>query len=272
MHTRIPLVALFIGLNGCSWLEHSEPGSASLGHYAFTYSIDHRERAQLVQVFDDGKKTYLQFRNLASLDPTLKLNPELPAMTYTRSGPYAVLDGTYDQLYVTANDSTAIVHNARFAPAQPAAGSDDVVLQGQLQASQATIARLQQQLADLTAQLEQRQLANGQRYVLHFANNSAALGVEAPTLADLAAVARAAQQLSVIGYTDAARTSPFAASLAVSRAKNVKAALVRQGIEPTRITIDAYPAGHFAADNSTADGKAQNRRVEIRLTAQVAQL
>jgi len=50
----------------------------------------------------------------------------------------------------------------------------------------------------------------------------------------------------------------------VRRGVAVKRLLIAQGVDPARIRLFARSAGAFVADNRTAEGRAQNRRVEIR--------
>ncbi|MEO6314613.1 MAG: OmpA family protein [Chitinophagaceae bacterium] len=71
--------------------------------------------------------------------------------------------------------------------------------------------------------------------------------------------------LSVDGYTD--NTGTAAANLAVSakRATAVRDFLVKNGVEPERITINGYGQASPVADNSTAAGRSKNRRVELKL-------
>jgi OOP family OmpA-OmpF porin len=71
---------------------------------------------------------------------------------------------------------------------------------------------------------------------------------------------------TVIGYSDS--TGPEAANQRMSelRAEAVKAYLVtRHGIDPERITTEGRGEADPVGDNATAEGRAANRRVEIRL-------
>lgn len=76
--------------------------------------------------------------------------------------------------------------------------------------------------------------------------------------------------ISVIGHTDNVklqRTSPFASNwqLSVERAKAV-AKVLRPGLsDPGRIEIDGKADYEPVASNDTAEGRAQNRRVEVML-------
>ena len=56
-----------------------------------------------------------------------------------------------------------------------------------------------------------------------------------------------------------------AQQLSVRRAEAAKAHLVSQGIEPNRIYTEGRGASQPTADNSTAEGRAKNRRVELEL-------
>lgn len=70
----------------------------------------------------------------------------------------------------------------------------------------------------------------------------------------------------VIGYTDTREDTGPNRDLARRRAEAVRDYLVsRHNIDPTRIEIEARGASDPVGDNSTAEGRLQNRRVVIRL-------
>jgi OOP family OmpA-OmpF porin len=69
------------------------------------------------------------------------------------------------------------------------------------------------------------------------------------------------------GYTD--NTGGAAANLKLSddRAKNVMAALVAGGIDSSRLEAKGYGEEHPVASNATEEGRAQNRRISLLVTA-----
>lgn len=68
------------------------------------------------------------------------------------------------------------------------------------------------------------------------------------------------------GHTD--NTGDAAANLGLSqqRAETVRQVLLSFGVEPDRVESRGYGQNHPRADNSTVEGRALNRRVEVRLT------
>lgn len=75
---------------------------------------------------------------------------------------------------------------------------------------------------------------------------------EAPTL-----------KVSIEGHTDNVGTPSANKVLSENRAKAVMNAIIAKGIDRTRLTSKGWGQEKPAADNSTAEGKAKNRRVEI---------
>ncbi len=71
------------------------------------------------------------------------------------------------------------------------------------------------------------------------------------------------QQLLIEGHTDSDGSSAYNQSLSESRAQSVQKILLDGGIAAERMDIMGYGESKPIADNSTASGKAQNRRVEI---------
>jgi outer membrane protein OmpA-like peptidoglycan-associated protein len=87
-----------------------------------------------------------------------------------------------------------------------------------------------------------------------------------PALAQLAAQLRAdtTLRIEIAGHTDASGRARTNVILSQARAEAVRAYLVQQGIAPGRMTARGYGASRPVASNATADGRAQNRRVELR--------
>lgn len=72
-------------------------------------------------------------------------------------------------------------------------------------------------------------------------------------------------QVSVVvaGHTDSLGSDAYNMRLSERRAGAVRDYLVRQGIEARRLSVQAYGESRPVADNSTEEGRAQNRRVEL---------
>ncbi|MFP5404967.1 MAG: OmpA family protein [Gammaproteobacteria bacterium] len=71
------------------------------------------------------------------------------------------------------------------------------------------------------------------------------------------------RRLRVEGYTDSVGGDSLNLDLSRRRAEAVRRALVQRGVSPARITIQGYGKNYPVADNSTAEGRALNRRVEV---------
>lgn len=69
----------------------------------------------------------------------------------------------------------------------------------------------------------------------------------------------------ITGYTDNTGEATYNQQLSQARAKSVGAYLVGQGVSPNRLFAQGMGELNPIASNSTAQGRAQNRRVEITL-------
>ena len=72
------------------------------------------------------------------------------------------------------------------------------------------------------------------------------------------------EKVVVRGHTDSTGAPDWNAKLSLMRAQAVKAYLVAAGIDPERLTCEGRGAGSPLATNTTAAGRARNRRVEIK--------
>ena len=103
---------------------------------------------------------------------------------------------------------------------------------------------------------------------LLFAEDSATL-----SSAGEAALVRLAPRLAastgpiiVAGYTDSTGSAAHGLQLSRARARAVAAALTAAGVPRQRLHVEGHGEADPVADNRTASGRAQNRRVEVRFT------
>jgi hypothetical protein len=103
-----PVALVFItmtaALPGC---QDSAVRNAQLPSYSFDYKIQDREATDLIQVFDDGTKTYLQFANPAE---TPVISDEAGAsVPYERVALFAVIAGRHARLTVHSQGAQSLV-------------------------------------------------------------------------------------------------------------------------------------------------------------------
>jgi len=102
-----------------------------------------------------------------------------------------------------------------------------------------------------------------------FATGSATL---TPTLiGDLQDVARSLNSypnttVQVVGHTDNTGDAAYNQRLSEQRAQSVASVLISSGVAPARVQIVGRGENNPIASNQTAEGRAQNRRVEIIIT------
>ncbi|MCO4293386.1 OmpA family protein [Solitalea sp. MAHUQ-68] len=104
---------------------------------------------------------------------------------------------------------------------------------------------------------------------LTFETGSAVLKPESnEQLTNIAEILKAYPNVEVKlgGYTDNVGDAAANLKLSTDRANNVKAELEKLGIDGKRIEAEGYGQEHPVASNDTEEGKAQNRRIDIRVT------
>jgi len=103
---------------------------------------------------------------------------------------------------------------------------------------------------------------------LKFLPNKAILTKESLTILDEAVqvlTEHAKVKVEIGGHTDNIGVAADNMTLSQQRADAVKNYLVSKGIDPNRLNAMGYGSTQPLADNATAAGRAQNRRVEFKL-------
>ena len=70
--------------------------------------------------------------------------------------------------------------------------------------------------------------------------------------------------MRVDGYTDSVGTDKYNQGLSERRANAVMSHLVDRGVSASRLTATGYGESNPVASNDTAEGRALNRRVELK--------
>jgi outer membrane protein OmpA-like peptidoglycan-associated protein len=101
---------------------------------------------------------------------------------------------------------------------------------------------------------------------IEFATNSAVIRTASASLLD--GIARAAKacpgRLRIEGHTDNVGRDGVNTTLSLRRAEAVRTALIRRGVEASRLVAEGFGAAKPVATNETDAGRARNRRIEIR--------
>lgn len=134
---------------------------------------------------------------------------------------------------------------------------------------------LQKQLAE--AEVETVQDQNGLQAIkvtfpggILFPTNGTTLSKNAETeLAQFAnsVIANPNTDVQIYGYTDNTGSLEVNTRVANGRAAAVESFLVSSGVPASRLSNQGVPMANYVASNDTAAGRAQNRRVEIYITA-----
>jgi outer membrane protein OmpA-like peptidoglycan-associated protein len=102
-------------------------------------------------------------------------------------------------------------------------------------------------------------------WTLRFAFNSARIDAAPADLKRLTDAATAAALVVVKGRTDGSRESMGESQVARLRADAMRHVLVQAGVDPKRIDVQYQPIGDYLVPNTTDEGRATNRRVEVEL-------
>lgn len=73
--------------------------------------------------------------------------------------------------------------------------------------------------------------------------------------------------VQIFGFTDNVGSMAANENVATGRANAVKNYLLNSGVAANRLTAQGIPMADYVASNATPEGRAQNRRVEIYITA-----
>lgn len=74
-------------------------------------------------------------------------------------------------------------------------------------------------------------------------------------------------EILIEGHTDASGSDEFNQKLSVDRAESVADFLAEQGVKKSRLKTEGYGESQPIADNTTEEGRQQNRRVEVAIYA-----
>jgi outer membrane protein OmpA-like peptidoglycan-associated protein len=102
---------------------------------------------------------------------------------------------------------------------------------------------------------------------VNFATNKAILIETSMQILDRVATSLVANpdvKVEVAGHTDSDGTDEYNLKLSDRRAKAVRDYLIRKGVPAAQLTSKGYGESQPIADNTTVEGKAKNRRVELK--------
>lgn len=286
MIVAIALSGLFVG--ACTTTPRSP--------IAFNYQVDNGQANRIVQVFDLSGNTVVQIRNV---DPktTHFLNAQNAEIPHKIIGENVVLNGLHSTFTVSSThaasrvvrtsplpaaavQSTSVGHIKSASPApwpvSPDAAPDETLL--------AEIARIENKITELKRKLAASEppavspllmvaqpsqpapaapASQADVVRVTFKDNSKLFQPPREIRAWLVEMAKQANTVEVRGFTDSVQPSATSEALAKGRADAAKRFLVRRGVDSRKIRVEYESAGKFATDNSTVEGRAANRRVEI---------
>lgn len=219
-------------------------------------------------------------------------------LAYQRIGQNAVLPGLYSPVRVQIGPTSATVKSTvpvvtkepvqQATPEPAAAATVPVDTNTELLAARAALKLAEKQIAELRAELDKMKATGSAQEAKDIGTKldrlenlvaeaaSVILRVEfgfasadfKPT-DDVARVlvpaAKAADRINLRGFTDSTVIDEDNKRIALARALAARQYLIGQGVDAKKIRAFYNSAGGFVADNSTPEGRAKNRRVDIEL-------
>ena len=275
--------------------------TAAASENDYRYHMVTPENTNLVQVFDDGRNTYLQFKDAPPTDLTLYTSEGMP-LRFERFERYALAAGVYRGILVSAGNARS--YAVPSDPDRPATvvaeslGKNPEQVAGFLPPDLAAVrarildakTRLRKLEAKLDAKLDPaakpesaaaaapsaehiaRELEMIETQIgslsatlvrVHFPSGGTALNLSEQARSQLAAAAKVAMRVEVRGRTDARGSTVKNRRIALARALAAKQFLVSQGVEAKNIKISAVGRGDYLTENRTEQGRWRNRRVDI---------
>jgi outer membrane protein OmpA-like peptidoglycan-associated protein len=119
--------------------------------------------------------------------------------------------------------------------------------------------------AGMGATVYRRPVGTIPRIAVTFGEDSAEVHIDTTLLGALGNTVRSANRIYLHSHSDDYVASDAGTQLAIRRAIELRNVLVSLDVEPERIRLFYRGVGSFVGNNSTREGKALNRRVEIEL-------
>lgn len=212
-------------------------------------------RAQSAQTLAAAKRTYEDKQRVLAKNTKVALADTRKQLTEARNG-----QAQEAQQLDVEHAARAEADTKAVASEQRAAASEQKAIASDLRATEANDA-----LAKLAAKDEARGLVITLSGGVLFRSNESALLPAAQTKLDdvAAALISKGQTVVVEGYTDSKGSQSRNRDLSQQRADSVRSYLVSRGFPAEKIVAKGMGPDRPVAENSSAEGRANNRRVEI---------
>jgi len=79
--------------------------SSQVGKYNFSYQVEKKRSSQLIQVFDDGQRTYFHFLSPQKKKPVIRISPKGKPQKYKIDGRYFVVPRVEEEWLVSLGKS-----------------------------------------------------------------------------------------------------------------------------------------------------------------------
>jgi outer membrane protein OmpA-like peptidoglycan-associated protein len=233
----------------------NKKGNRKMGITFARQAVQRSEDARLVTLRKKQEERQLNAQRAAQQGQMAAQQSQMQAQQAQMAAQQAQLEAAQAQAAKAKADAEAAEARARAAEANKSAESANAVRE-----------RLRNQLNSVLATSETARglIVNMSDVLFDTGRYTLKPGTQI-SLAKVAGILQAypGLKLQVEGYTDSVGSDMMNQKLSENRADAVKAFLIGQGVQPDNITSTGYGKSNPVADNSTAKGRAQNRRVQL---------
>lgn len=226
--------------------------------FNLAYDVPDRRLIGLSNAFDDGTRTFLQFGPYFSGPLRVDNGIDGHLVPFIRDGNYWVAKGIYEVMVVKVGAVNAIVTDRR----KKILASEGSRVNESLAVMRPLPVATKPATEALAKPMPKSPPASLKR-VLQFKNAQDTLDAASQrTINEMVVVARDAVQIRIMGFTGTVQPTAASKALAIRRADAVRQALLREGVDASRMRV-FYQSFCCAGRDVTDSLRSANQRAEV---------